>query len=113
MSGDPDLGFITLDDVQNVFSVEMSKMNDDICNNGYPQDPKILMDYLDELRLRLMQRARNNLKDYLHKNPDVKKKERESRAVDEVKRQNSQGWRDRVNKSRDEAVRQALNGQSS
>lgn len=110
MSKDPDLGFITLDDVQNVFSVEMTKMNDDICNNGYPQDPKILMDYLDELRLRLMQRARLNLTDYLQGNPEVKKKARQEREQEEIRKQTATSWKDRVNKSRDEAIREALGG---
>jgi phage terminase small subunit len=110
LANDPELGFITMDDIQNVFSVEMSKMNDDITSNGYPQDPKILMDYIDELRLKLLMRARLNLQEYLHMNPEVKKKAREEKAQEEVKRVTSQGWKDRVSKAREEAIREAYRG---
>ena len=110
MKADPSLGFITLDDIQNVFAVEMNKMDEDIANNGYPQDPKILMDYIDELRLKLLMRAKDNLTDYLLGNPEVKKKAREQRDELEVKRSTSQGWKDRVSKNRDEAIREDLRG---
>lgn len=110
MKADPSLGFITLDDIQNVFAVEMNKMDEDIANNGYPQDPKILMDYIDELRLKMLMRARLNLQEYLHMNPEVKKKAREEKAQEEVKRVTSQGWKDRVNKAREEAIREAYRG---
>lgn len=103
-----DLGFVPLDEVQNVFVSEFANIEEDIRKNGIPTDHKIFIEYLDAIRLRLLQKARFNLMEYIKKNPEVRREMREAKAVgDKVE---DKSWKDRVKANREAAIQDALKG---
>ncbi len=105
------LGFVTVDEVQNVFSYEVGKIEEDIAKNGFPLDHKIVMEWMDSIRLRLVQRARFNMDDYVKKNPEVRRQKREDKDANDAQSLKAQEtWQERVKVARQEAVREALKG---
>ena len=107
------LGFVSLDDIRNTIAMEREKIKEDINRNRIPADHKtysLLMDeYVDAIEMKLMQRAQDNLKNYLTQNPHVRKEMREVRdARDQTEQKKS--WKERVEKSRQKAI--AYNNQT-
>ena len=65
-------GFIPLDELQNIFT-EAQRALDEIVypNEGQPPRKVHMTEFLNNLKLRLIQRSRTNLKRYLETHPTV------------------------------------------
>ncbi len=102
------LGFVSVDEIQNVFSFELSKIDNELSRDGMPLDYKIVVEWIDSIRLTLMQRARTNVEDYLRKNPAIRKEKREVKAQEMAEGKSSHdSWQDKVKANREEAIREA------
>lgn len=99
------LGFVSLDDIQNTFVVEFLEIENDFKRNGCPTDPKVFMDHMDHIRLRLIQKAQYNMSEYLKRNPEVRA-ELSKKKTEEPTQDNSK-WQDRVKKNREAAIQDA------
>ena len=108
MSAFDQLGFVSLDDVQNVFITEIKKLEEDYKRQGVPTNPRVVFETLDAIRMTLMKRAKDNVKNYLLNNPHVRK---EMREVKDARDQNvaQKSWKQRVQESREKAMRLGLN----
>ncbi len=103
-----DLGFVPIEQIQDVFSFEMSEIEDDIKRNGIPADYKIIFDWIDGIRGKLMSRAKNNMDEYLRKNPIVVNKKRELREADNAQSKSmAENWQEKVKNTRRAAIEEA------
>lgn len=93
------LGFVTLDVIQNVFTTEMTKIGEDLYINGIPRNERIVFEWFDQLRQRLLQRARTDIVDYLKNSPHVKEEIRQEREM-AAQKDARMTWRERVEKNR-------------
>lgn len=103
-----DLGFVSLDEVQNVFVEGLRELEDKVLANVPAiegrMDRAYIVTHVDEMRLKLMQRARHNLTDYLTKHPIVRSEEREKREKESQER-NRTTWEARVKLGRTQAAK--------
>jgi len=81
MSAIETLGFVPIDEIQNIFITVAHKTEEYIKLNGMPRNEKDVIDILDEYRSQLMRRAKTNLANYLKNNPQVKQEIREEREA--------------------------------
>lgn len=103
MSAIDQMGFIPLDELQNVFCTELQKIEHDLKVNGIPADKKIIVEFIDSIRLRLMSRAKDNLQKYLIHNPQIKAEIRQEKALKEAE-DTRKTWQERVSKNRMKAA---------
>jgi len=96
------LGFCDLQEIQNVFTTEMSKIDDEIRQNGVPQNHRLLVEWIDNIRLLLIKRAKRNMAAYLANNPEVKAMARDDRMAETAKAQ-TLTHKERIAKSRERA----------
>lgn len=99
MSAIDQLGFVPIDEIQNIFSSEMAEIERELRKNGCPTNPRLIVEWIDAIRLTLMSRARDNLTRYVQNNPEIKKEARDERAARE-QQEARQTWEQRVMKSR-------------
>ncbi len=88
MSALEQLGFVPIDEIQNIYITTLDKILEDIRVNGVPRNEKVIVDYMDEFRSQLMRRAKLNLLSYLKSNPQVKeevRQEREAKTVESAR----------------------------
>jgi hypothetical protein len=79
------MGFVTVDEITNVFTEAMRELEAKI----FPSCPSVerrsdqayLMTFFDDIRLKLQSRARENLQSYLENAPQVKQAAREEKAA--------------------------------
>lgn len=104
MSAIDERGFIPIDEVQNIFITELAKITQDLHVNGVPMDEKIIYEYIDTIRLRLMQKAKYNIDTYLKQHPSVRA---EIRAEKENLEQTSgrKSYKERIKDSREKAIK--------
>lgn len=101
MSAIDDLGFVTSDELHNKFCEFMADIEDDFKRNGVPMDHRIIIESIDRFRAKLLSRARDNIKDYILKNPDLRQEIRQARRENEMENSSAkQKWDDRVKKGR-------------
>ncbi len=93
------VGFIGLEDFNNVMTSEADELERDIRKNGMPAAPGLLFDMIDNIRLKVNARAKHNLDAYLKANPTIKKDVREAKDKTVVE-DNKKTWQERVQKSR-------------
>lgn len=103
MSAIDQLGFVTLDEIQDAVTYEMDVITQDIRVNGMPSNERVLMEWVDGIRLQLLKRARSNLSDYLHNNPHVRQEMREDRELKDTTDAHKD-YLERVKKNRDRAM---------
>jgi hypothetical protein len=101
----PNLGFVPLEEIQNAFSFEMRRIEEDYKKNGVPTLNGVMED-IDCIRSQLLKRAADNFHAYIKTHPEVKKEMREARKAEEETK-DTRGWADRVLASREEARREA------
>lgn len=97
------MGFITLDELQDAFTYEMDEIERDIAVNGMPSNPRVLIEWVDGLRMQCLKRARGNLKDYLRNNPHVRQEVRQERELKDVT-DSRRDYMDRVKANRERAM---------
>lgn len=107
------LGFVTLDEIQNVFTDRLAKVEQELFR-GVPSlerrsDQAYIMTWLDNIRQELMKRARSGAQDYLTKNPKLKQQERQEKAQ-EAADKSRQSYEDRVRLGRQNFSRTYGNG---
>lgn len=94
-----DLGFVTLDEIQNVFVEGLRNLEEKILPNVPAIEARMDRAYIttavDEMRLKLMQRARHNVQDYLTRHPVVRNEDRERREKESADK-NKTNWENRV-----------------
>lgn len=104
---DDQLGFVTVDDIRNVFIVELEKLEKNYrLINPTPPDYKTILEDIDDIRRALLARARLNMKRYVESHPSEKKKAHEAKKVEEAQK-DTRDWQDRVKANRQEAIRDA------
>jgi hypothetical protein len=96
------LGFCDLQEIQNVFTSELQKIDDDIRRNGPPTNHRLIIEWVDNIRLLLIKRAKHNLTHYLSNNPEVKAQIRLDKVDENVKAQ-AMDYKERIAKSREKA----------
>jgi len=102
------LGFVSIEELQNIFCTEITKIEADLMQNGSPHDHKIIIEWLDSIRLRCFQRARFNVEQYIKRNPEVRKQNRELKeAEDKESSAAKETWQEKIKVARQEAVRAA------
>lgn len=78
------LGFVTIDEIQNVFTEQKTKLMQKIlpyCPTIEARgDIQYVLDEFDATRALIVKRARDNVKEYLRNNPHVKQAERQEQA---------------------------------
>ncbi len=89
------LGFVPIEEIQNVFTTKLTELEERILPSVGLTDSRpdrtYLLTWFDELKIALMTRARTNLKTYLTQNPAVKAADREARAAEAVAK-NKEAW---------------------
>lgn len=98
--GIDEIGFVTLDDVRNIFTIELDRMESYLRHNGVPGRYQEILESMYEIRDKLIDLAKGNLKVYLQKNPDVKKEIRDKRMA-ETKKDEKIDWKDKVKENRE------------
>lgn len=88
------LGFVPCDEIQNVFVMEMTKIELDLRKQGCPQNPALIIEWIDGIRLMLMQKAKFNIYEYIRKNPELKARINEKKANEE-KTKEQKTWEER------------------
>lgn len=97
------LGFVDLNELQNVFATELAKIDENIrINGGVPQNHRIIIEWIDNIRLSLISKARNNMQGYLQKHPEIRQGIRDERQAKETT-EARKSWKDRVEKNRERA----------
>lgn len=103
MSAIDDLGFVTLDTIQDVFSYELTRVERDLQINGAPANSRIIVEWIDSIREKLMAQARGNVKDYVINNPHIRQEMRQEREFKDTQSQRKD-YLDRIKESRDRAM---------
>ena len=98
------LGFVPVDEIINTFRTEYAKIDDYLAINGMFTNEKDIFEFVDNIRLALICKAENNIKEYLAKNPDVLKEERVEKEKTEI-RKTRISWEDRVKETRNQIKR--------
>lgn len=99
MSAFDQLGFVPVEEIQNAFTGELDTIERDLRLNGIPSDPRIIINYINDIRERLLSKARGNLKEYLRENPHIKQEVREEKKkLEETNYRET--WEKRIEKSR-------------
>lgn len=106
MSVMDNLGFVPVEEIQGVFAIEMKEIEEELRDRGIPHNYKDIIEIIDGIRLKLMMRARRNVKDYLLKNPEVKM-EGHKRKEEEFSKSQQEAYEDRVKRNKAERIRQA------
>jgi hypothetical protein len=94
-----EFGFVTIHEIQNIFISHLREMEMDMRVNRVPANPKVIFDWVDEIRAEIISKARINVEEYLRQNPDLKKDAREAK----LKNTDSdlrKSWQERVQKRR-------------
>lgn len=103
MSAIDQLGFVSLDEIQNVFTYELAEIEQDLLRQGVPANHRVIVEWIDGIKLKLMSRAKDNLQKYLTTNPEVKKEMRDERAAKEAA-ETRIAWDQRVARNRQRAM---------
>lgn len=98
------LGFVPIDEIQSTFTQEFRAIEDDIRINGMPHDHRIVVEWIDNIRLRLLQRARHNLDSYIKQNPHVRKEAMQVKAAADQE-DTKRSWKDRVAQNKARALK--------
>ncbi len=98
------LGFVPVDEIQNIFVQELREIEEDIGRNGVPMDKAIVFEWIDNIRLKVHARAQHNLDKYMRSNPIVVEKKREEKEEDTVKDTRKESYIEKVKKNRDAAI---------
>lgn len=77
-----DLGFVPVEEINNVFVEQMTVFENEMRKNGIPANPAVLVEWLDGVRLKLFQKAKFNIETYIRRNPHIKKAQTEEKAAD-------------------------------
>ncbi len=93
------LGFIPVDELQSIFTHETSKIELDLRRNGIPPNPKDILDYIDNIRLLLLKRSKQNLDGYMKNHPLIRKDIRESKVATDLT-DNKKTWEERIKNNR-------------
>jgi hypothetical protein len=97
------LGFVTLDDIMNVFTTKKTELVEKIipwCPTIEARgDTQYVLDLFDSIRGELMRRARDNVRDYISKSPVMKQEDRERQAKESEDR-NRMNYEERIRRSR-------------
>lgn len=96
------LGFVPIEEIQNIFTTDLSAIEADIRRNGVPMDGKIIFEWFDGLKQKLYKRAKWHIDEYVRQNPIVKEKQREEK--DKPKANYKDRWEEKVKASRAQAV---------
>lgn len=99
-----DLGFVPIEEIQNIFVTEITAIEEDIARNGMPLDHKIVFEWFDQLRQQLFKRSKYNIEEYLKANPIVKEAKKQERDQELSKSSRPLGWEDKVKKAREQAI---------
>ncbi len=103
------LGFVSVEEIQNVFTTMKTELVQKIlpfCPTIEARsDIGIVVEFFDAIRATLMMRARDNVQDYIRKNPAVKQAEREKQADDSATH-TRQTFEDRIRRGRAVALGQ-------
>jgi hypothetical protein len=97
------MGFVTIDEVQDAFVYEMNVIQQDLAVNGIPANEKIIIEWIDGIRLQVLKRAQSNLQAYIQNNPHVRQEIREERELKDVGDARLE-YLDRVKKNRERAM---------
>lgn len=97
------LGFVPVEEIQDIFTTHLSQIEDDIRRNGVPLDGKIIFEWIDELRGKLYKRAKWNIDTYLRQNPQQKIKEHQEREK-APKASYKESWEEKVKAQRQQAI---------
>lgn len=99
-----ELGFVPIDQIQNVFSDKLTEIEQDLERQGVPSDPRLIIEWIDDVRQSLMQRARSNVAEYVRKNPVVKVKERVAEKEEKEKAEKRKDWKESAIANRRAAI---------
>lgn len=104
---DTSLGFVSVDDIRNVFITELEKLEKNYkIINPNPPDYKTILEDIDDIRRALLARAKTNLQAYVKSHPEEKRKKHEEKKAEESQK-DTRDWQDRVKANRQEAIRDA------
>lgn len=102
---DSERGFVSLDDIRNVFIIELEKLERNYSKiNPGPPDYKTIIEDIDDIRRALLARAQRNLQAYVKSHPEEKRKKHEEKKAEEAQK-DTRDWQDRVKANRQEAIR--------
>ena len=97
------MGFVSLEDLTNVFTMKQDEMSSKIFPHLVHVEARceraMIQDFFDTIRLELQKRAKGNLDAYLRLNPAVKKEERQAKA-DEAADKNKAAYESRIKMGR-------------
>lgn len=100
-------GFVPVEQIQNIFSEEIKKLEEDYGRQGIPTNHRLLFEHIDNIKLRIIQMAQFNLQKYLKDNPHLKKKEHEEKRLEVAEKSTSKDWRTRVEEQKKQAIAEA------
>lgn len=97
------LGFVPIEEIANIFTTELSTIEADIHRNGVPLDPKIIFEWMDQIRGKLFKRAKWHIDEYVRQNPVQKVKEHQEREKT-PKASYKESWEQKVKTARQQAI---------
>lgn len=104
------MGFVPMREIQNVFSEALKKMDEDYRRLGPPTDYRTIIEHVEDIRSELIKRAEFNIKTFLTKNPEMRKKEHDVKKEAEAEAPRKKSWEDRVQAQKRDAIKAALEG---
>lgn len=94
-----DLGFVPIEEIQNVFTIALTELEDEVMPEGTGIEKRHVLEFFDGLKYKLVNRSKYNLQEYLQQNPIVKAEVRKEKA-DEQSKKNRETWENRVANNR-------------